>query len=100
MDGLALGDEPDVAVHLGTAPGRRALDEDASGRRREQAGHQVEQRRLAGAVRAEQAGHARPEPERDVVDRHDVAVPARDVVELEAQSRRAAGAASVMPHLR
>ena len=67
----------------GSAPGRRALDEDTSRRRREQAGHQVQERRLAGAVRAEQAGHARPEPERDVVDRHDVAVPARDVVELE-----------------
>ena len=89
MDGLALGDEPDVAVHLRPPPGGRALDEDAPGRRREQAGHQVEERRLAGAVRAEQAGHAGTERERDVVDRDDVAVPARDVVDLERRARRA-----------
>ena len=91
VDGLALGDEPDVAVHLGSAPGGRALDEDAAGRRCEEAGHQVQERRLAGAVRAEQAGHARAEPERDVVDGHDVPVPARDVVELERRGRARRG---------
>ena len=38
---------------------------------------------LAGAVRAEQAGDPGPQRERDVVDGHDVAVPARDVIHLE-----------------
>ena len=92
VDGLALGDETDVAVHLGAAPGALALDQDAAGRRREQAGHQVEERRLAGAVRAEESGHAGSESERDVVDRDDVAVPARDVIDLERGRRPVAGA--------
>ncbi len=83
MDGLAFGDETDVAVHLGSAPGALALDQDGAGRRREETGHQVEERRLAGAVGSEEAGHAGPEAERDVVDRDDVAVPARDVFDLE-----------------
>ncbi len=89
VDRLALGDEPDVAVHLGSPPGTaRHATRTLPGRRREQPGHQVQQRRLAGAVRPEQAGHAGPQPERDVVDRDDVAVPARDVVELEGGGRR------------
>ena len=97
MDGLALGDEPDVPVHLGATPCGRPLDEDAAGRRREQAGHQVEERRLAGTVGAEQAGDAGTEPERDVVDSHDVAVPARDVVELERGGRaRCVGHAAIL----
>ncbi len=76
VDRLALGHETDVAVHLGTAPGALAFDQDASRRRREEARHQVEERRLARAVGTEQPGHARAESERDVVDRDDVAVPA------------------------
>ena len=52
VDGLALRDEAEVAVHRRAAPGRRAVDQHATGRRREQARHQVEQRRFARAVRA------------------------------------------------
>ena len=44
---------------------------------------------MPGAVRAEQAGDAGAERERDVVDRDDGAVPARDVVEHDRRRRRA-----------
>ena len=54
MDRLALRDEPDVAVHLGSPPGGRALDQDPARRGCEQPGHEVEERRLARAVRPEQ----------------------------------------------
>ena len=85
------------AVHLGAAPGRLALDEDLARGRLQQAGHQVQQRRLAGAVGPEQAGDARAEGERDVVDGDDVAVPARDVVDGRAAG---CGAGPVMRVIR
>ena len=50
---------------------------------RQEAGHQRDQRGLAGAVGAEQAGDAGADGHRHVVDRDDVAVPPRDVVELD-----------------
>ena len=88
VDGLALRDEPDPAVDRRVVPGRPAVDEDATRRRPQQPRQQVQERRLAGAVRAEQARDARADRERDVVDRDDVAEPARDAVE---DDRLAAG---------
>ena len=87
IDRLALRDEADLAVDRRVAPGGLAADDDPAGRRPEQPGHEVEQGRLAGAVRPEQAGDPRAQPERDVVDRDDVAVPARDVLELDGGRR-------------
>ena len=42
---------------------------------------ELQRGRLAGAVVAQQPGDARPERERDVRERHGVAVPARDLLE-------------------
>ena len=50
---------------------------------REEPGDHVQHGGLAGAVRAEQAGHAGPDGHRDVVDRHHVAVPAGDIAQLD-----------------
>ena len=49
-------------------------------------GHQRDQRGLAGAVGAEQAGDAGADGHRDAVDGDDVAVPPRDVVEADRRS--------------
>ena len=88
VDGLALRHEPDVAVHLGPPPSGRALDEHATGGRREQAGHQVSSVDLPAPLGPSRPVTPGPEGERDVVDGHDVAVPARDVVELERRMGR------------
>ena len=53
---------------------RRSVTAPADGARKPR--HQVQERRLPCPVRAEKAGDARTEPERDVVDGDDVAVPA------------------------
>ena len=53
---LALADQAEPAVDVGVAPGRRAVDGDRAAGRGEEAGHHVQHRGLAGAVRAEQAG--------------------------------------------
>ena len=45
------------------------------------AGRQLQQRRLAGAVRPKQPGHAGADFDRELVDADDVAVPLRNVVE-------------------
>ena len=97
-DGLALRDEPDHRVDRRGRRRRAPVDADRARRRREQPGQQVEQRRLAGAVRPEQAGHARAERERDVVDRDDVAVPARDVVDLDGRDGRGRRHRAVAAH--
>ena len=88
-DGLAFGHQPDVAVDARVAERGRPADAHDPGRRSEQTREQVEQRRLAGPVRPEQAGHPRSQGERDVVDRDDVAVPARDVLDLQGGNGRA-----------
>ena len=75
---LALGDEADAPVELGVPPGRRLVELDGAGARRQEARHHVQQGRLARAVRPEQPGDAGSDVEGHVVDRHDVAVPARD----------------------
>ena len=80
---LALGHQPDGAVGVGVPPDRLAVEGDRAGRRGEEAGHQGDDRGLAGAVRAEQAGHAGAHRHRDPVDGDDVAVPARGLVEAE-----------------
>ena len=99
VDRLLLGNQAHVAVDLRLAPGRPAADEDLPGGRLQQAGHQVQQRGLARAVRPEQARDAGAEGERHVVDRDDVAVPARDVVQLE-RRRRIGGCAARRGRLR
>jgi hypothetical protein len=83
VDRLALGDQAEGAVDLRVAPGGRAVDGDGAAGRREEAGHHVQHCRLAGAVRAEQAGHPGLQGHADVVDRHHVAVPAGDVLQLD-----------------
>src|SRR5450756_1605483 len=77
-DRLALRDEPDTPIDGRVAEGRAPVNGDAPCRRPQQPGHEVEQRALAGPVRAQETGDARLQPERDVVHRHDVAVPLGD----------------------
>ena len=90
VDGLALGHQPDLAIHLGMPPGRDARHRHAPGRWLEQARDEVQQRGLAGAVGTQQAGHAGRQRAADVVDRDHVAVPARDVVDHDARRPRPA----------
>jgi len=76
VDRLALRDEAQVTVDRGITPGRPTADQHAPGRRPEEPREEVQDRRLAGSVRAQQTGDPRPEAEADVVDGDDVAVPA------------------------
>ena len=80
---LAFGDQAQGAVDGGVAPGGHAVDGHRAARRRQEAGHHVQHRGLAGAVRAEQAGHPGLQGHADVVDRDDVAVPAGDVLQFD-----------------
>ena len=76
---LALGHEPDAAgrsARCATPARRRGSRVPDDGARKPR--HHVDQRRLAGAVGAEQAGDAGADRHRHVVDGDDVAVPARD----------------------
>ena len=82
---LPLRHQAELAVDLLVAPQRLAVQGDRPGRGGEEARHQRDQRGLAGAVRAEQPGHARADGHRDVVDRDDVAVPARHVVDARCE---------------
>ena len=83
---LALRQEPDAPPR---EPGIRhhvhALDRNGAGGRLEQPQHLPHQRRLPGAVRAEQSVHlARPQRQRDVVVREgSVAVPLSQPTDLE-----------------
>lgn len=83
VHGLLLGHQADLPVDVVVVPDLPAVQGRRAVRRREESGHHVQQRRLAGAVRAEQAGDAGPDRHRDVVDRHDVAVPAGDLGEFQ-----------------
>ena len=80
---LPLRHQADVAVDLRVAHQPAAVEGDGAGRRREEAGHHVDQRRLAGPVGPEQPGHTGAEVHGDVVDGDDVAVPARDLLQLQ-----------------
>ncbi len=82
-DRLALGHQPHIAIDVRVAERRSTGDAHDPRGRGEQTGEQMQQGRLAGAVGPQQSGHARTERERDVIDRHDVAVPAGDVVEFD-----------------
>ena len=77
VHGLALRHETHAPVELGVPPGGRLIELDGAGARAEEARHHMQQGRLARAVRPQQPGDAGADVERDVVDRHDVAVPAR-----------------------
>src|SRR5262245_20091542 len=71
----------DLAKQLLRVRRRNAENADAASRRLDQAGHQIHQRRLAGTVRADQAGDARRDGQVDAVDAEDFAVKFRDVLE-------------------
>jgi hypothetical protein len=87
LDRLALRDEPDRPIDRGVPPGGQAADEDASVRRLQQAREHVQDRRLAGSVRAEEAGDSGAQRERDLVDGDDRPIEARDVVEDDRRRR-------------
>ena len=89
---LALGDDADrrgtsARCARPASPSRVTAPVDG----REEAGHHVDERGLAGAVGAEQAGDAGAERQRDVVDGDDVAEPAGDVVDARGPARRSFG---------
>jgi hypothetical protein len=89
VDRLALGNEPDLAVDRWVPVGAAAQNKDLTRGRGEEPGEHVQQGRLAGAVRAEQAGNPGAEREAHVVDGDDVAVPASDPPQLDGgRSRR------------
>ncbi len=80
---LALRDDADVLVDLFVAPDLPAVEGDGAGGGGEGTAVHVDESGLPGAVRAEQAGDAGADRHRDVVDRHHVAEPARDMVDVE-----------------
>src|SRR5215471_12704609 len=75
--------QPHGAVDAGVVPARGAGHGQLPPGRREEPGGQVQQGGLPGPVRPEQAGDPGPDRHRDVVDRHHVAVPAGDMVQLD-----------------
>jgi hypothetical protein len=83
-----LRDEADPAVPGRVTPGRLAEQGHPPGRRRQQAGDHAQDRALAGPVGTEQPGDPWAHLERDVVDGHHVAVPARGMDELEGRPDR------------
>src|SRR6185437_2741433 len=90
VDGVALGDQAELPVYSRVLPRRVAVDGERALGRLEEAGHHVQDRGLARAVRPEEAGDAGADVHRDVVDRHHVAVPAADVAELDRRHDRLA----------
>ena len=77
---LVLGNEAQMAVDAGVLPGRAAEGEGLAGGRRQQPGHEPEERGLAGAVGSQEAGHARPEGTADLRDSHLLTEPLGQVV--------------------
>jgi hypothetical protein len=93
LQGRELVEQPAVVraeAHLRgdrrVAPGTLSDDEDPPEARCELARDAPEERRLARAVRAEEAGHARLDRDRDVVDRDDAAVPLGELLHLDARA--------------
>ena len=91
LDRLALGTEADAPeqAHLAAQP--LPVHQHFALARLDQAGQQLEERGLAGAVEAEQAGHAGADRQAAVVDGDDLAEPLAHAAGLE--HRRRAGTA-------
>ena len=87
---VRLRAEADAVEDLGRAPGRAAQQPHLALAGRELARRELQERRLAGAVRAQQAGDARRHRGGHVVERDDRSVPARGADELD--GRRDGGA--------
>src|SRR5438876_3975964 len=80
---VPFGYQANLPVYGRIAPAGLAPDGELAARWRQEARDHVHDRRLARAVRAEQAGHPGPDGHGDVVDRHHVAVPARHAAQLD-----------------
>src|SRR5262249_29453346 len=80
VEGVLLGAEADLEVEVRIVPDRLAEDLERSLARPQLTGDELHERRLAGAIRAEQARDARPHRHGDVVQPHHLAVPLRDVL--------------------
>ena len=83
VQGLSLRHQPEATIDLVVVPDALAIDLDGPGGRGQEAGHHVQQRRLAGAVGSQQARHAGPDGQRHVVDGNHVPVPARYVLQVD-----------------
>src|ERR1019366_948546 len=83
VDRVPLQHQADHAEDLWVAPAGRSADSELPSGRLEEARDHMQQGCLPRAVRAEQPGDPGPDGHRDVVDSHDVAVPAGDVAELD-----------------
>ena len=88
VDRVPFRHQADQPVHLRAAPAGLAGHGQLAPRGRQEARDHVHDRRLAGAVRAEQAGHAGLDRHRDVVDGHHVAVPAGYVAQFDGHQDR------------
>ena len=89
------GTEPDAVEDLGRAPGRPAEQAHLALAGRELARRELQEGRLAGAVRAQQAGDAGRERRGHVVQRDDRPVPARGADELDGRGAATTGAALI-----
>ena len=85
---IRLRAEPDAMEHLGRSPRRTPEQAHLALAGRELAGAQLQERGLARAVRAQQAGDARRQRRGDVVERDHGPVPARGADELDRHARR------------
>ena len=83
VEGVLLRAEADRAIEGGIVPDRLAEHANCSLAGAKLAGRQLQQRRLAGAVGAEQPGDAGADFERQLVDADDVAVPLGNFVEVD-----------------
>ena len=80
VERILLGTEADAPIEARVLPDRLAEHRDSPLARLELAGDELHERRLAGAVRAEEAGDARRHSERDVVQADHLTVPLGDVI--------------------
>src|SRR5215470_14444520 len=80
---IPLGYQPHDPVDAGVMPARGPGHGQFPAGGREEPRGQVQQGRLPGPIRPEQAGDPGPDRHGDVVDRYDVAIPAGDVAQLD-----------------
>ena len=80
VEGVLLGTEADAVVQAGFCQIGSPRTRDAAFARLELPGDELHERRLARAVRPEQAGDAGRDRDRDVVQADDLAVPLRQVI--------------------